>query len=67
MLSEGDFSDDVVVGGVLVTFAAIGLIGTGQTANGGVAVTWLWLGIGLSVTYLLYRLVATLERLVETL
>lgn len=64
--SDRNFDDKAVVGSVLVAFAGIGIVGAGQTANGGVAVTWIWTGIGLSVIYLLYRVVVTLEQLVDT-
>ncbi|WP_276253576.1 Mn2+/Fe2+ transporter [Halomontanus rarus] len=52
---------------VLVVFMVIGIFGGGQEADAGIVVTWFWMGIGLSVTYLLYRLLVTLEQIRDAL
>ena len=60
---EGKSDPKFVVTGILAAFAAIGTFGAGQMNDGSVAVTWFWLGVGLSVTYLLYRVLLALERI----
>ncbi|WP_226481931.1 Mn2+/Fe2+ transporter [Natrinema amylolyticum] len=55
-----------VIVAVLGVFTTIGIVGAGQEADLGIAVTWVWMGIGLSVTYLLYRVVLTLEQFVDS-
>lgn len=54
-----------VVAGILFVFGAMGLIAGGQEADEGLTATWLWMGIGLAVTYLLYRLVVAVEQLAD--
>ncbi|WP_241434711.1 hypothetical protein [Natrialba asiatica] len=51
-----------VVISILVVFTAIGIFGSGQEADSGIVVAWFWMGIGLAVTYLLYRSVVVLQR-----
>lgn len=55
-------TDPVLVAAVLVSFTAIGLWIGAQENDFGITTTWVWTAIGLSVTYLLYRLVAAVER-----
>ncbi|WP_049926069.1 hypothetical protein [Halopiger goleimassiliensis] len=63
MSAERESDPKTVVTVVLVAFTAVGIVGAGQTADAGTAVTWLWMGIGLSVTYLLYEIRLALERI----
>ncbi|ELY87929.1 hypothetical protein C484_15989 [Natrialba taiwanensis DSM 12281] len=51
-----------VVISILVVCTAIGIFGGGQEADSGIVVAWFWMGIGLAVTYLLYRVVVVLQR-----
>ena len=63
MSIEEESDPKFVVAGILAAFVAIGIFGVGQTNDAGVAVTWFWLGLGLSVTYVLYRILLALERI----
>lgn len=66
MPSDQDGSKQVVVA-VLLTFTFVGLIASGQENDAGVGVTWIWMGIGLSVTYLLYKVLVALERIDDSI
>lgn len=65
MVSDQTIQTKETVAGILGTCTVIGVIGTGQEADPGIAVTWLLLGIGLSLTYLLYRVVISLEQIAD--
>ncbi len=53
--------------GILATFALIGLYDGMELGDPGVTVTWFWIGLGLVVMNYLYRLVVTMEAILETI
>ena len=55
-MSSEPFDAKSVVVGLLVTCTVIGYFDASRAEDAGVVVTWIWMGIGFSVTYLLYRL-----------
>ena len=58
------FSDlGMVVVLLISTFMGIGLLGTFITDSSGTFVTWFWMGIGVSVTYLLFHLALSLHQI----
>ena len=72
MVSDGSISADNwsrvlrwTVGSILTLFTGVGaLVVVLNTGPGlGVVLTWFWIGVGVSVVYLLYKIAQELHRL----